>query len=214
MKAVRSEVGPLQATNLKIKEELAELSARVASAIEEGKQETLAEYEEQAEALKRWAFMLKHRSVNERLWERCDSITFFAQLQFGSFTVDINKIQPGAVKLVIWHPWCTWISCIQWHQRTNSLHQAVLHQPARNFESSNSTLQPDWPWSFSRHLLFLNDRQEAISCWILANKLSLFSLFQDLCKGVFGFEIEQKLTSNETRKDNLLTIDRSSKSQM
>ena len=30
-----------------------------------------------------------------------------------------SQLQPGAVKLVLWHHWCMQLGCIQWPQRTN-----------------------------------------------------------------------------------------------
>ena len=46
----------------------------------------------------------------------------------------------------------------------------------------------------------------AISCRIIANKLSSFSYAQDLCNGVFAFKIGQKLTEHEARKDDLVQL--------
>ena len=51
-----------------------------------------------------------------------------------------------------------------------------------------------------------NDRHGVISCWIFANKPSSFRLLQYLCNSVFVFEIGHKLTSNEARKDDQVTI--------
>ena len=51
-----------------------------------------------------------------------------------------------------------------------------------------------------------NDRHGVISCWIFANKPSSFRLLQYLCNGVFIFKIRQKLTSNEARNDDQVTI--------
>ena len=50
-----------------------------------------------------------------------------------------------------------------------------------------------------------DDLHGAISCRIIANKLSSFSYAQDLCNGVFAFKIGQKLTEHEARKDDLVS---------
>ena len=70
-----------------------------------------------------------------------------------------------------------------------------------------------WPWSqvswpidrdvnASRNF---DDLHGAISCRIIANKLSSFSQVQDLCTGEFVFKIGLKLSEHEARKDDLVS---------
>ena len=76
------------------------------------------------------------------------------------------------------------------------------HRTAHALTCIAQTSRPiDWDVDTSRNF---DDLDGAISCRIIANKLSSFSLLQDLCSGVFVFKIRQKLIENEARKDDLV----------